>query len=74
MPALHRESRLYRFLLPSVVGRRARASYGEVQTGQTQERKSSSSARRRAPCLILLFSAMVLVGVVMFLVLKYANG
>jgi hypothetical protein len=26
------------------------------------------------PCLILLFSAMVLVGVVMFLVLKYANG
>ena len=26
------------------------------------------------PCLILIFSAMVLVGVVMFLVLKYANG
>jgi len=26
------------------------------------------------PCLILLFSARVLVGVVMFLVLKYANG
>jgi hypothetical protein len=26
------------------------------------------------PCLILMFSAMVLVGVVMFLVLKYANG
>lgn len=26
------------------------------------------------PCLILMFSAMVLVGIVMYLVLKYANG
>jgi hypothetical protein len=26
------------------------------------------------PCLIILFSGMVLVGIVMFLVLKYANG
>jgi hypothetical protein len=26
------------------------------------------------PCLILLFSAMILVCIVMYLVLKYANG
>ena len=26
------------------------------------------------PCLIVIFSVMVLVGIVMFLVLKYANG
>jgi len=26
------------------------------------------------PCLILMFSGMVLVGILMFLVLKYANG
>jgi len=26
------------------------------------------------PCLILVFSVMALVGIVMFLVLKYANG
>jgi hypothetical protein len=26
------------------------------------------------PCLIMIFSAMALVGLVMFLVLKYANG
>jgi hypothetical protein len=26
------------------------------------------------PCLILMFTAMVLVGILMFMVLKYANG
>ena len=38
------------------------------------KKAKTSPVQGGIPCLILIFSAMVVVGLVMFLVLKYANG
>jgi hypothetical protein len=38
------------------------------------KKTKTPSVQGGIPCLIVFFSVMVLVGIVMFLVLKYANG